>query len=278
MPFPFMAVGAAVSGIASIFGGVSEANAANAQQEKLDEYNKKLWNFNWREAQRDYRYAVRGTNILRRNTEAELGWRDATAQQDYRYQLAIADAQDRTNAAAYQKSLQTYGLQKSFNNMAAASAYAAENRKLQEAVTEMSFQNQDITVKSLQEAGMAQARGASGRSAGKELHAVLAAAGRNQAILAESLVSAKANFNQANNKIATDKYGADLNAWANVMVKPIAAARPESPLSMPRPEIQNPQKPKKPPKPVTGAQVSPWSAGITAGLGAAGNIIGAFQK
>jgi len=246
----------------------SEAIAANRQTEKVDEFNLDTWKFNNREAIRDYNHTLKGNAIRRGNIEAEAAYTDATNQQNYRYQLAIADAQDRMNAAAYSKSLQTYGLQRSFNNQAAASAYA---RKLQEAVTEMSFQNQDITIQALQEAGTAQARGASGRSAGKELHAVLAQAGRNQAILAESLSSADANFRQANEKIRTDKYGADINAWGNLMVKPIAAARPEAPLATPRAVIQDPRRPRKPPKPVKGAKVD-------VGMATLGGIVSSVES
>jgi hypothetical protein len=266
----------------SWFGAQSEANARNAQLDLEYEQAKKVSKYNWKESLREYNYSKRGVKIQRNNIEQEYAWRDATAQQDYRYQLAIADVTDRMNQAAYAKSVQTYGMQLGFNNMAAASAYAAEQRKIQEAVTEMSFQNQDITIQALQEAGNVQASGVSGRSAGKAVHAVLAQAGRNQAILAESLVSAEANFRQTNDKITSDKYGADLQAFGNLMVKPIASARPDAPLSMPRPKLQNPMRPKKPPGPVRGVSASATpgiikavgdaAVGVNNSFGAGGNI------
>ena len=273
----WMAAAAVASGVMGAFGAGSKASADNKAADRLDKYNMDLWRFNRRENKRDWRHAKKGVEIQRQNIEQEYGWRDATAQQDFRYQLAIADIQDRTNEAAYAKSLETYGLQRGFNNMAAASAYAAEQRKMQEAVTEMSFQNQDVTIQALQEAGNIQASGAAGRSAGKALNAVLAQAGRNQAILAESLVSANANLRQSNNKIASDKFGADLNAWSNVMVKPIKTARPESPLSMPRPTLQDPMRPGVAPRPIKGAQSSPIASGLMAGASALPNIVSAMS-
>lgn len=270
------AASAIASGVMGAFGAGSEASARNKAAERQLEQQMAEWRFGRKENRKDYQHAKKGVKIQRENIEQEYSYRDATAQQDYRYQLAIADIQDRTNAAAYSKSLQSYGLQRGFNNMAAANAYAAEQRKIQEAVTEMSFQNQDVTIQALQEAGNIQASGAAGRSAGKALHAVLAQAGRNQAILAESLVSANDNLRQANNKIASDKFGADLNAWSNVMVKPIASARPEAPLSMPRPKLQMPRKPGVPPRPIKGVTSSPFTAGLTQGLSSLPNIVSAM--
>jgi hypothetical protein len=286
MPFPFAAVAAGISGIAGIFGATQQNKAdndairrQNEYQKLLDQFNKDNYKYQWQETRDDYRWLKEDVRINERNTNAELDWRDATAQQDWRFQLAILDKQDQMNAAAYSKSLQTYGLQLDFNNKAVASAYAAEQRKLQEAATELSFQSQDVTIQSLQEAGNAQARGASGRSAGKALHSVLAQAGRNQVILAESLVSAQANYRQASDKIANDKYGADLNAWGNVMVKPIAAARPDAPLAAARPEFHIPRKPGKPPKPIRGMQ-TPYQSALPSILSSAGNaaagILGSF--
>lgn len=273
----WMAAAAIASTAAGMFGGASSASAQNAAVDRQYGYDKDVWKYNWQESLRDYNYSKRGIKIQRNNIEQEYAWRDATAQQDYRYQLAIADVTDRMNQAAYAKSVQTYGMQLGFNNMAAASAYAAEQRKIQEAVTEMSFQNQDITIQALQEAGNVQASGVSGRSAGKAVHAVLAQAGRNQAILAESLVSAEANFRQTNDKIASDKYGADLQAFGNLMVKPIATARPDAPLSMPRPQIQGPRRPKKPPAPIKGSKSSPIMAGISAGASGLPGIVSAMS-
>lgn len=276
---PWFQVGAAViGGIGGIFGASAEADAQNAAIEAKYKYDKQVWRFDWRESIRDWKHTNRGIQIQRDNYAQEAAWRDATAQQDWRYQLAIADAQDRMNAKAYQKSIETYGLQLQFNNMAAASAYASEQRKIQDAVTDIAFKNQDVTIQALEAAGNAQARGVSGRSAGKELYSIVAQAGRNQAILAESLSSAQGNFRQANDKIATDKYGADLNAWGNLMVKPEKSVRPEAPLATPIPTLQNARKPRKPPKPIKGAPASAMPGIINSVTGAIGGSLGAFAK
>jgi hypothetical protein len=134
---------------------------------------------------------------------------------------------------------------------------------------EMAFQNQDIVIKALQSEGIAAVKGQQGRSAEKMEQAEFAALGRNQAILAESLLSAKADTGAALRKIANDKFGADLAAEASRMLRPDRLPQPPKPLTTPRAEYLKPRKPKEfdfGPKPIKGAMVS--SAGSWLGAGA----------
>lgn len=255
-------IGAAIGVGTALIGGAMQSSSSQSAANAQYKYDKKVYEFNWEETLKDYEWALQRNQVDRDNYAAEANYRYQTAIQDWRYQLAIADQQDRMNIKAYTKSLETYGLQRSFNNMAAAAAYASEQRKIQDAVTEISFQNQDVVIQALQESGNLQARGVSGRSAGKALYSVVAAAGRNQAILAASLASAQGNFRQANDKIAADKFGADLTAWGNLMVRPEKAIRPAAPLAPPIPTILDPRKPSKPPKPQKGAASNPWPSTI----------------
>ena len=126
----------------------------------------------------------------------------------------------------------------------------------------------------LQEEGQVQASGASGRSAGKALAATLASYGRNQAVMAESLVSATKDSQLNHRQISMDKYGADLAAQSRRMLKPLKGPDPTAPLKMPRATILDPLKPKKPPKPIKGTNTMPANTGlsiannfITSGLG-----------
>jgi hypothetical protein len=258
--------------------GIGEFFAAKDAKKKQQQVINQQYNastYGWafdNEARTDaYNFAVKDNIFARANQENALRFQEQTNLLNWADQLKIAARQDQINISAYNKSVQTYGLQLDFNNIAATAAYAAEQRKLQDTVTEMSFQNQDMTIKALEEAGNLQARGVSGRSAGKALNAVLAQVGRNQGILAESLVSAESNFRQSNNKIATDKFGGDLKAWGEVMDKPIMSARPSAPLAMPRALIQDPLKPKTPPKPVKGVNTAP-SPGIALASGIANTV------
>jgi len=244
-------------------------DAKKKENQRLNqEYNGNIldWSFNNEQRNDAYNYAVTDNIFARANQENTLRYQEQTNLHEWTDQLRIASRQDQINISAYNKSTETYGLQLNFNNMAASAAYAAEQRKLQDTVTEMSFQNQDMTIKALEEAGNLQARGVSGRSAGKALNAVLAQVGRNQGILAESLISAQSNFNQTNSKIASDKFGGDLKAWGDVMDKPIMSARPNAPLALPRALMQDPAKPKTPPKPIRGVNMAP-SPGVALASG-----------
>ena len=155
--------------------------------------------------------------------------------------------------------------------MAQSAANEAEYRKLEDSMKELAFQNQDIIIRALQSEGAAAIKGQQGRSADKGEQAEFAALGRNQAILAESLLSAKADTATALRKIANDRYGADLAAEANRMLMPDRMPRPPKPLTTPRVEFLKPRRPKRfdfGPKPIRGAAAS--SAGSW--IGAVGNI------
>jgi hypothetical protein len=269
-----MVLGAIISGAIGIAGGMASDAAANAAMERQHEYNMKVWNYNWRESRRDYRHAKRGVNIARRNEAAERGWRDTTALNDWNHSMAIRDYEYNMQMRAYNKSEQTYKQQLNFNNMAASVAMESENRFLDEQFIDAAFKNQDLVVQQLQEEGQAQLL-QPGNSAGKAVQAVIAQAGRNQAILAESILSAKKQHSVNIKKIKTDKYGADIQAEANRMLKPEMAPALPKPIPLPTTIFQNPRKPRKPPKPIKGA---PSNAGLISGaVGAAQGIVGAIK-
>jgi len=246
-------IGAIIGAGTAIIGGFASKKAAD--NAAAAQYNQDVRNeqYAWDETLRTFDFIKRGNQITRQNNENLFGYQDATNLNNWQDQMKIADREDRMNFSAYNKSLQQYDSQLSFNNVALVQAQQAERTKFQEAVAEMAFQSQNNTISGLQEAGAAQARGVSGRSAGKELHSVLASAARNQAIIAESLVSANKNFGQTMSKLNNEKYGADLQAWSNVMVTPEKAARPTAPLKSMRPIVQDPRDPVRGPAPVKGA-------------------------
>ena len=178
---------------------------------------------------------------------------------------------------AYNKSQQMYQQQLSFNSMAAKQARNAEYRKLQDSINEFAFKNQDVVIQAMEQEGTARARGQAGRSAGKSVQAVQAALGRNQAILAESLLSAQLDTKAALKKIANDKYGADLQAWAQKLIKPEKKPDPFAPIRTPRTKFLKPRKLKKfdfGPKPVAGAQASSMGGWVDAISGAVSSAIG----
>ena len=89
--------------------------------------------------------------------------------------------------------------------------------------------------------GAARARGVSGRSAEKAIQSELAAYGRNEAILAESLLSGVRDVNTTLKQIGQDKQSANLAAFANKMLDPGKLPMPIRPFKTPRAEFQGPR-------------------------------------
>lgn len=250
--------------------GASKADAsARSAQKAQDKYNRQAWNMGRRRLRADYRYAKRGVDIARLNENTLASWKDSTNLQDWQYSLKIQDFEYASQMRQYEKSEKIYAQQLTYNNMAAAAAREAEMRRLEDATNEIAFQNQDIVVKAMESEGAAAVRGQQGRSANKSDQAVLASLGRNQAILAESLLSAKGETKAALKKIAADKFGADIAAEAARMLKPERLPEPPKPLATPRSVFQNPRRPRSfdfGPKPVKGAVSSSMPGAIANGI------------
>ena len=261
-----MVLGAIISGAVGLFGGMAQDSAQNDATRAQDAYNQQTWKYNWKESQRDYEHASKGVQIRRRNERKERRSRDKTALNDWNHGMAIRDYEHNMQMRAYNKSEQTYKDQLNFNNMAASVAMESENRWLDERFTEAAFQNQDIIVQQLQAEGEAQLL-QSGNSAGKAVQSVMAQAGRNQAVLAESILSAKKQSAVNVKKIKLDKYGGDLQAEANRMLKPEIMPALPKPIPLPKSKFQNPRKPRKPPKPIKGAMTNAGAiSGAVGGL------------
>lgn len=273
-----------IAGIGSILGGLggqAEADAQNAAIEAQYKQNLQAWRYGTRRIKADYRHSNKQWKLNQKNEETLAAFKDATNLQDWDFKLKIQAAEYASQMKQYAKSEQIYGQQLTFNQMAQAAANEAEYRKLEDAMKEMAFQNQDIVIKALQSEGVTAVKGQVGRSADKAEQAEFAALGRNQAILAESLLSAKADAGAAIRKIANDKFGADLAAEANRMLRPDRLPEPPKPLTTPRAEYLAPRKPKKfdfGPKPIKGAMASSagaWMGAASSFVSSAGSIYAA---
>ena len=271
---------AAISLGAGIFGSSAEADAQNAAINAKYKYDMQSWRMGKQRIRADYRHDKKQWRINKRNDERLASWKDATNQQDWEYSKKIVDFEYASQMRQYQKSEQVYKMQLDFNNDAAKVAREAEMRKLQDAANETAFQNQDLVIKALESEGAALVKGQGGRSTGKAVQSVQASLGRNQAILAESMMSAKKDTAAAMRKVATDKYGADLAAHAARMLKPERSPYAPQPLRTPRTEYLKPRKPKKfdfGPKPIKGAAASSTGAWVGAAQGALGSIASAIK-
>lgn len=236
--------------IAGIFGGASADSAADKAAAAQNKQNLLNWKYDWKQAQRNHQYQSRGLKIQKKNDKALRKYDYQTQKLQYEYNMAIRDYEYRNAMKQYEKSEEIYAMQLGFNNMAAAVAFESEQRRHTDVLIGQAFQQQDLMVESLQEQGRVQASGQQGRSARKLQQSSIAEYGRNLAILAESLESAKKQ-NRANVKgIHTDWYGANLAAEAARMIKPEIGPALPPPLKAPKPKYQKPLKPQRPPKPV----------------------------
>ena len=261
-----------IAGASAIFGIAGSAMGTSSQNkaiEKQYKYDLQAWKYSKGRLRADRRHNVEQWRYNIQNEETLGAFKDATNLQDWQYQTRIQQAEYAQQLKQYAKSEQIYGQQLNFNELARSAAVEAEYRKLEDATNELAFQNQDIIIKALQAEGSTAVKGQVGRSADKAEQAEFASFGRNQAILAQSLISAQADSQGALRKIANDKFGADLAAEANRMLAPERAIEPPKPLTTPRAQYLKPRKLTKAdfgPKPIKGAKAD-MAAGILGAVG-----------
>jgi len=261
-----------IAGIGTLFGIGSSIAGASSQNKAIEnqfKYDLQAWKYSKDRLRADRKHSVEQWRYNVENEETLGAFKDATNLQDWQYQLKIQQADYAQQLKQYAKSEQIYGQQLTFNKMAQAAAVEAEYRKLEDATNELAYQNQDIVIKALQAEGATAVKGQVGRSADKMEQAEFASFGRNQAIIAQSLISAQADAQGALKKIANDKFGADLAAEANRMLAPERAIEPPRPLTTPRAKYLKPRKLTKAdfgPRPIKGAKAD-IAAGIIGAVG-----------
>lgn len=169
----------------------------------------------------------------RRDAQALAKYENETNLLNWEYAKKIRDFEYNQSLRIYSKSEEVYGKQLGFNQSAAARSYEAENRKMREYLQGLSFQKQDQFVQMLQARGKAQAGLTPGRSSQRLLGDVMSQYGRNNAILAENLLSAYKQQQSDLTDIGLQKQGADLAAYERLGLKPIKPPEPPKPLSKP---------------------------------------------
>ena len=263
------------SAILGGIGGQSEADAQNEMVENQYKYDMTSWRYGKKTTKADYKHNKEQWRTNKLNNKRVRTWQDKTNRQDWEYNLKIQKHEYDSQKKQYNKSNEIADQQLTFNAMAQKVANEAEYRKLEDSTKEIAFQNQDLILKAVRTEGAAAVKGQQGRSPDKAGQEELASLGRNQAILADALLSARADTGAAMKKIATDKFGADLAANAARMLKPERLPRPPKPLRTPRTKFLKPRELKKHdfgPKPIKGAKASSTGAWLGAGASALGAI------
>lgn len=219
-----------ISAIASGFLGSAQADAQNRandravkkQQKQLDKIADYTNEYRGREfdiGQQNYA----NMRAFERDTLIK-NWQYQTEQQDFGYLSAIEQ---------YGKSVQNTQDRLTYNSIAAMQAYESEQSALNDLFTEDAFTRQGMLVDQLQNEGKA-ALGQAGNSRGKALQSSIAALGRNSAIMDASLSSSVEQSQRNMQQIGLQRYAADLQANASMMIKPKKA--PAIPLPIQAPE------------------------------------------
>ena len=307
-----MALGAILG---AVFGGVSSAvgtSSQNAQAQQAadqqNKYNRKVYDFQVKEQERQYEYAVEGLEITKRNNEANLQFQEAERTQQYDYGMGIRAYQHNQNMRAWDAQVSGAVQQVSFNQLAEQAALVDQDRLIHEQLLSISFnetetlldygaaaaglglkkrqargaaatQAQATRIETLKAAGAAQARGAGGRSAARNIQGMVAEAGARQAAIIDDLMynleATDQQLYKMNQQLIIDKAGfemsresaqmsdvvartkiqqkvlqANMDAVGRIGLKPEIAPPLPVPLALPRPEYQDVFKPGVPPAPM----------------------------
>ena len=283
------AIGAGVSIVGSIIGGNRQAAAAQQQAEAQNEatmarygYDLEMWGMKKHQLQAQRQEAVDRILDSARNEGKIRAYKDAQAEQQYNYSLMIRNEQQLANERAYRKSEDIYTDTTNLNAMSAKAAMDSEIIKLQEGQDARRFDANELRLENLLAEGSLRAKGASGRTASKNVQSTLADYGRQMELLNASDDSAGRNTRAVLEEIIRDKTSADLTAYASKMLKPGVLPKPIKAAPIPVPEYTLPRLLSNydfGPEPVKGAMASPgaaasaaWGNSITSIAGAVGSF------
>tara|TARA_B100001029_G_scaffold177222_1_gene181493 strand:+ start:651 stop:1538 length:888 start_codon:yes stop_codon:yes gene_type:complete len=280
--------GPLIGGAISLIGGSKQASAArrsaeaqNEAAERQFEYNKEAYEMRKDRLDRDRAHAVEEIGIRAANEAKVAAFKDASAMDQYNYQLQIRNKQQDTNEKMFKKSEDIYQNQMSINSMAEQRGVDDENRKLEEIYAEAAFDKEAAYLDSMEAEGKMRARGVVGRSADKLAQATAFQTGKKLTMLNLSLDNAEAASNSVLQGIKIDKNIADLNAFAAKMLDPGVLPMPVQPLKTPMATYIYPpalQEFDYGPEPVMGATVDAgaassgiWGSAIAGIAGQVGN-------
>jgi len=266
-------IGAGLSAGSSILGGIfgsSQADKANKDAKKAQKKQEKAAQ---KAADNANKYNARAFEVEKANYFNNRRFQREIELDSWRYQQEIQDIQYQQVVKQYAKSVENTENQLVFNSLAAIDAYKAEQSALNDIFTESAFERQGSLVDRLQQEGTA-ALGQAGNSRNKALQSVIAGVGRNSAINDASLVSSVEQSQRNMRQIALQKYGADLAARAEMMIRPEAIPDIPQPKQAPERIFIEPMEvtPTYIPPAVQQSTVAPIVSGVTGAVGAFSNI------
>lgn len=274
-----------VTGIGSSFLNAKGASESNKQNKKAVErqykYDVEAHEMNIEKMEADYDYLVDSILSQERNFDTQRAYKDQLAVDTYNRELQIANIERATNAAAFAKSEQIYGQTLGLNNLERQYSTDAAYQQRKEVQQAAAFDNQQSIIDSLKAQGAALARGQAGRSAAKVQQAEAMAFGRDQAVLAASLLSADENLQTTIRDINLAYETANMQAAANRMLPPPPVLDPIVPMATPDMEFLLPRELQDfdfGPEPIKGVArtTSPWLTFAQGALQTASNTANAY--
>jgi len=280
----------AVLGIgSSLLGAAGSASASRKQEQAAKKqakaqykYDKEKYRMNKSRLKADREFTLEGIDIAKRNEKTIADLKDAVALDNYESQLQQRQLRIKQNTKQFAKSSQLYGQQKTFNDLAARTAVRGEQQRFNEQLKAAAFENQDLIIQSLQERGAIQARGQGGNSTARLASNAVGALGRNQAIIQQQILGGRQARDQGIRNVDSRKLGADIQAFANLMIPAEDPLMPVAPRATPLSEMQLPRELEDfdfGPEPVkgvvaTGGASAAWMNGLASALP---SIAGLFQ-
>jgi hypothetical protein len=212
-PFPIISAGVSIAG--GIF-GASQASKQNSRNRRAAKKQRKLAK---KQAKITNKYNKASFEAEKKDYYAAREFQYDMAVKQFQYDTAVQDFRYLQDVKAYGKSVENYGQQLVYNNIAYQSAKDSQMAAYNETLDAAAYEKQDMLVSQLQSAGNASMLQA-GASRGKAMQAVAAQQGRDLAVLRASLVSSEKELQRSMMDVALEKYGADMQAKANLMIRP----------------------------------------------------------
>lgn len=266
-------IGAGISAGSSILGGIFGSSSASKANKEAKKAQKKQEKAAQEAADNANKYNARAFEIEKANYFNNRRFQREIELDSWRYQQEIQDIQYQQVVKQYAKSVENTENQLVFNSLAAIDAYKAEQSALNDIFTESAFERQGSLVDRLQQEGTA-ALGQAGNSRNKALQSAIAGVGRNSAINDASLVSSVEQSQRNMRQIALQKYGADLAARAEMMIRPEAIPDIPQPKQAPERIFIKPMQvtPTYIPPAVQQSTVAPIFSGISSGASALASV------
>jgi hypothetical protein len=179
--------------------------------------------------------SVAGAVGSHQQSQAQADYQNEVARRDYEHAIRRREAEWQQTLSIWGNKRVDFANQASENYSAADRAYATEQAKLNETFMQAAFQKQDMLSQLIQGRGSLAASGRAGKTAAKMDQSMISAFGRNNAIIAENLASARSAMIRRNEQTRYQLMSGNNQAWSNVSIAPSPGIAPPQPVMAPGP-------------------------------------------